>query len=105
MIGGIKSGTEDEMTPEQKLAFKGFIDVMVQIYKMTSDTIDYSKLEIEKDKQWEGEPENENICEGRSKITSHHREFLKNVDLFQPETSGKKVLDFLDQNRIYKFSD
>ena len=25
------------MTPEQQLAFDGFIDVMVQIYKMTSD--------------------------------------------------------------------
>ena len=24
-----------EMTPEQQLAFDGFIDVMVQIYKMT----------------------------------------------------------------------
>lgn len=28
-----------EMTPEQQLAFDGFIDVMVQIYKMTSDKI------------------------------------------------------------------
>lgn len=67
MTGDIKSAIEVEMTPEQKLAFEGFIDVMVQIYKMTSDTIDYSKLEIEKDKQWEGESENEIICEGRSK--------------------------------------
>ena len=24
-----------DMTPEQKLAFEGFIDVMVEIYKMT----------------------------------------------------------------------
>ena len=32
-----------EMTPEQQLAFDGFIDVMVQIYKMTSDKMDYSK--------------------------------------------------------------
>ena len=32
-----------EVTPEQQLAFDGFIDVMVQIYKMTSDKIDYSK--------------------------------------------------------------
>jgi hypothetical protein len=34
-----------EMTPEQQLAFDGFIDVMVQIYKMTSDKIDYTKVE------------------------------------------------------------
>ena len=40
-----------EMTPEQQLAFDGFIDVMVQIYKMTSDKIDYSKVEKDKDKQ------------------------------------------------------
>ena len=38
-----------KMTAEQQLAFDGFIDVMVQIYKMTSDKIDYSK--VEKDKQ------------------------------------------------------
>ena len=35
-----------EMTPEQQLAFDGFIDVMVQIYKMTSDKIDYSNTVI-----------------------------------------------------------
>ena len=40
-----------EMTPEQQLAFDGFIDVMVQIYKMTSDKIDYSKVEKAKDKE------------------------------------------------------
>lgn len=40
-----------EMTPEQQLAFDGFIDVMVQIYKMTSDKIDYSKLEKDKDNE------------------------------------------------------
>lgn len=40
-----------KMTPEQQLAFDGFIDVMVQIYKMTSDKIDYSKVENDKDKQ------------------------------------------------------
>ena len=40
-----------EMTPEQQLAFDGFIDVMVQIYKMTSDKIDYTKIEKEKDKE------------------------------------------------------
>ena len=40
-----------EMTPEQMIAFDGFIDVMVQIYKMTSDKIDYSKVEKDKDKQ------------------------------------------------------
>ena len=39
------------MTPEQQLAFDGFIDVMVQIYKMTSDKIDYSKAWKDKDKQ------------------------------------------------------
>lgn len=39
------------MTPEQQLAFDGFIDVMVQIYKMTSDKIDYSKLEKDKEKE------------------------------------------------------
>jgi hypothetical protein len=43
-----------EMTPEQQLAFDGFIDVMVQIYKMTSDKIDYSKIEKDKDKQKTG---------------------------------------------------
>ena len=40
-----------EMTPEQQLAFDGFIDVMVQIYKMTSDKIDYSKVEKAKNKK------------------------------------------------------
>ena len=40
-----------EMTPEQQLAFDGFIDVMVQIYKMTSDKIDYSKVEKAKDNE------------------------------------------------------
>ena len=40
-----------EMTPEQQLDFDGFIDVMVQIYKMTSDKIDYSKVEKAKDKE------------------------------------------------------
>lgn len=40
-----------EMTPEQQLAFDGFIDVMVQIYKMTSDKIDYSKARKDKDEQ------------------------------------------------------
>ena len=39
------------MTPEQVLAFDGFIDILVQIYKMTSDKIDYSKLEENKDNQ------------------------------------------------------
>lgn len=38
-----------EMTPEQKLTFEGFIDVMVKIYKMTSNKIDYSKLEKHKE--------------------------------------------------------
>lgn len=37
------------MTSEQQLAFEGFIDIMVQIYKMTSGKIDYSKLEKNKD--------------------------------------------------------
>ncbi len=43
-----------EMTPEQQLAFDGFIDIMVQIYKMTSDKIDYSKAEKVKDKENRG---------------------------------------------------
>jgi len=43
-----------KLTPEQQLAFDGFIDIMVQIYKMTSDKIDYSKLEKDKDKQKNG---------------------------------------------------
>lgn len=43
-----------EMAPEQKLAFEGFIDVMVEIYKMTSNKIDYSKLEKNKDKVKDG---------------------------------------------------
>ena len=38
-----------DMTPEQKLAFEGFIDVMVEIYKMTSNKIDYSKNVKNKD--------------------------------------------------------
>ena len=42
-----------EMTPEQQLAFDGFIDVMVQIYKMTADKIDYSKLVKNKDRMEE----------------------------------------------------
>ena len=44
-----------EMTPEQQLAFDGFIDVMVQIYKMTSDKIDYSKVEKAKDNENKGD--------------------------------------------------
>lgn len=44
-----------QMTPEQQIAFDGFIDVMVQIYKMTSDKIDYSKLEKDKDKENKGD--------------------------------------------------
>ena len=44
-----------EMTPEQQLAFDGFIDIMVQIYKMTSDKIDYSKAEKLKDKDNKGD--------------------------------------------------
>ena len=40
----IRDEIEVKMTPEQKLAFEGFIDVMVEIYKMTSDKIDSSKL-------------------------------------------------------------
>ena len=43
------------MTPEQKLAFEGFIDVMVEIYKMTSNKIDYLKLEKNKDQVKDGE--------------------------------------------------
>ncbi len=44
-----------EMIPEQQLAFDGFIDIMVQIYKMTSDKIDYSKAEKLKDKDNKGD--------------------------------------------------
>jgi hypothetical protein len=44
-----------DMTPEQQLAFDGFIDVMVQIYKMTSDKIDYSKVEKAKNKENKGD--------------------------------------------------
>lgn len=44
-----------EMTPEQQLAFDGFIDVMVQIYKMTSDKIDYSKIEKAQDRDNKGD--------------------------------------------------
>jgi hypothetical protein len=40
-----------DMTPEHQLAFDRFIDVMVQIYKMTSDKIDYTKVEKAKDKE------------------------------------------------------
>jgi len=50
----IKDEIEVEMTPEQKLAFEGFIDVMVEIYKMTSNKIDYSKLEKHKDQVKDG---------------------------------------------------
>ena len=39
-----------KMTFEQQLAFESFIDIMVQIYKMTSDKIDYSKFEKNKDR-------------------------------------------------------
>ncbi len=38
------------MTQEQQLDFESFIDVMVQIYKLTSDKIDYSKLVKNKDR-------------------------------------------------------
>jgi len=51
----IKDEIEVEMTPEQKLAFEGFIDVMVEIYKMTSNKIDYLKLEKNKDQVKDGE--------------------------------------------------
>ena len=44
-----------EMTPDQQLAFEGFIDIMVQIYKMTSDKIDYSKIEKAQDKENKGD--------------------------------------------------
>ncbi|MBQ6196642.1 MAG: hypothetical protein IJK47_04335 [Lachnospiraceae bacterium] len=44
-----------KLTPEQQLAFDGFIDIMVQIYKMTSDKIDYSKAEKLKDKDNKGD--------------------------------------------------
>ena len=44
-----------EMAPEQQLAFDGFIDIMVQIYKMTSDKIDYSKAEKAQDKENKGD--------------------------------------------------
>lgn len=42
-----------EMTSEQRLAYEGFIDVMVQMYKLTSDKIDYSKLEKNKEQGME----------------------------------------------------
>ena len=45
MTGTVNVDSEVEMTPEQKLAFEGFIDVMVEIYKMTSGKIDYSKID------------------------------------------------------------
>ena len=44
-----------EMTSEQQLAFDGFIDIMVQIYKMTSDKIDYSKAEKAQVKENKGD--------------------------------------------------
>ena len=63
MTGTIDIDSEVEMTPEQKLAFEGFIDVMVKIYKMTSGKIDYSKQKIEKKNK---EAANENDHEGRN---------------------------------------
>lgn len=54
MSSVIKDEIEVEMTPEQKLAFEGFIDVMVEIYKMTSNKIDYSKLGKHKDQVKDG---------------------------------------------------
>lgn len=48
---GINIDSEVEMTPEQKLALEGFIDVMVEIYKMTSGKIDYSKLITKENKE------------------------------------------------------
>lgn len=54
MSSVIKDEIEVEMTPEQKLAFEGFIDVMVEIYKMTSNKIDYSKLGKRKDQVKDG---------------------------------------------------
>ena len=54
MSSVIKDEIEVEMTSEQKLAFEGFIDVMVEIYKMTSNKIDYSKLEKNKDQVKDG---------------------------------------------------
>ncbi|MDY2956738.1 MAG: hypothetical protein SOR59_03885 [Lachnospiraceae bacterium] len=38
------------MTQEQQLDFESFIDVIVQIYKLTSDKIDYSKFVKNKDR-------------------------------------------------------
>ena len=40
-----------EMTPEQQLAFDGLIDVMVQIYKMTSDKMIIQSLKRVKTKR------------------------------------------------------
>ena len=54
MSNVIRDEIEVKMTPEQKLAFEGFIDVMVEIYKMTSKKIDYSKLETDKDQVKDG---------------------------------------------------
>ncbi|MDD6195578.1 hypothetical protein ACTQ56_10000 [[Clostridium] aminophilum] len=54
MSSVIKDEIEVEMTSEQKLAFESFIDVMVEIYKMTSNKIDYSKLEKNKDQVKDG---------------------------------------------------
>lgn len=44
-----------KLTPEQQLAFDGFIDIMVQIYEMTSDKINYSKAEKLKNKDSKGD--------------------------------------------------
>lgn len=38
------------MTQEQQLDFESFIDVIVQVYKLTSDKIDYLKLVKNKDR-------------------------------------------------------
>ena len=62
MNGTMNIDSKVEMTPEQKLAFEGFIDVMMEIYKMTSGKIDYSKLKTEKKDK---EAANENNHEER----------------------------------------
>ena len=55
-----------EMTPEQQLAFDGFIDVMVQIYKMTSD---FRKPAEEAESEQDGELFSDNTS--RVDLVSH----------------------------------
>ena len=67
------------MTQEKQLDFESFIDVMVQIYKLTSDKIGYSKLVKNKDR-----------VEGTSSIMNLSSFILSRMEMAEQEDSGSR---------------